>query len=173
MKTACALLLLLTLSACASTPFSTTVKQVDTARFMGEWYILAGRFTAFEKEVYNSRENFSWNEKENRVDIDFSYRFGDFSGEHKSLPQKAHIKNSPINTRWDVQPFWPLHFEHVIVALADDYSWAAIGVPDQKYLWIVARDWKNPSSSIDKAMSALRATGYSIQNLIEVPQKWP
>jgi apolipoprotein D and lipocalin family protein len=173
MKALFTFLISLQLVACASSEYKKTAEHVDIQRFMGDWYVLAGRFTSFEKEVYNSLEKYSWNEKQNRIDIDFSYRYGDFSGERKSLPQKAWIKDTTTNARWSVQPLWPLHFNYLIVAIADDYSWTAIGVPNQKYLWIMARDWQNPVPKVLHALNALTAAGYDVHNLVEVPQKWP
>ncbi|MFN7263067.1 MAG: lipocalin family protein, partial [Pseudobdellovibrionaceae bacterium] len=53
-----------------------TVAQVDIQKFMGDWYVLAGRFTPFEKEVHNAVEVYTWNEKEQRIDIGFTYNKG-------------------------------------------------------------------------------------------------
>ncbi|MDO8938641.1 MAG: lipocalin family protein [Methylicorpusculum sp.] len=149
-----------------------TVNAVEIPKFMGKWYVLAGRFTFFEKEVHNGVETYSWNEESQRIDIDFTYNRGSFNGELKSLPQKGWIYNTKTQAHWKVSPFWPLKFDYLIVALAEDYSWTAIGVPDQKYLWIMARDWKNPDSVVAAATRALKDAGYDAQNLVTVPHRW-
>jgi apolipoprotein D and lipocalin family protein len=177
-KTMKTLILSMACMLCACSSFASkeltmqTVNAVETPKFMGKWYVLAGRFTFFEKEVHNGVETYSWNEENQRIDIDFTYNRGGFDGELKSLPQKGWIYNTKTQAHWKVSPFWPLKFDYLVVALAEDYSWTAIGVPDQKYLWIMARDWKNPDSAVAAATRALKDTGYDAQNLITVPHRW-
>jgi apolipoprotein D and lipocalin family protein len=170
-KTAIPLMMILT--SCSSSSFMKTVDHIDLPRFMGDWYVLGGRFTYMEKEVYNSIERYTWNEKESRIDVDFTYRKGSFDGALKSIPQKAWIHNTDSNAHWKVSPFWPLKFDYLVLDLASDYSWTAIGVPSQKYLWIMARDWKSPAPIMSEAIERLKQKGYDTSNLVTVPHRWP
>ena len=145
---------------------------MELSKFMGSWYVLAGRFTILEKEVHNGLEKYTYIDKENYIDIDFTYNQGSFSGEKKAYPQKGYVVDPSSNTHWKISPLWPFKFDYLVLALADDYSWTAIGVPDQKYLWIMARDWKNPQPTIDAALKKLRAIGYDVENLKTVPHQW-
>ena len=140
---------------------------------MGDWYVLAGRFTFLEKNVHNGLERYTWNEAKQRVDIDFTYNKGALNGPKKSIPQKGWIFDKATNAHWKVSPLWPFKFDYLIVALAEDYSWTAIGVPDQKLLWIMARDWKNPEPTILEALKALDAQGYNTKDIVRVPHQWP
>lgn len=150
-----------------------TVDKVEIEKFMGDWYVLAGRFTFLEKNVHNGLERYTWNEKENRIDVDFTYNKDSLSGPKKSIPQKAWIFNQETKAHWKVSPLWPLKFDYLVVALDKNYRWTAIGVPNQKYLWIMARDWKNPESTVDEAVQYLNQIGYDTQNLVRVPHQWP
>ena len=123
----------LIVSSCSSTGYYKTVDKVELQKFMGDWYVLAGRFTFLETKVHNAVEKYSWNEKENRIDVDFTYNKGSLTGEKKTLPQKAWIENSATNAHWKVSPLWPLKFDYLVIDLASDYSWTAIGVPSQNY----------------------------------------
>lgn len=172
MKRLSVLLLSLLLTSCASKTRMKTVSSVDIKRFMGDWYVLAGRFTPFEVDVHNGLESYTWNEKEQRIDIGFTYNKGSLTGERKSIPQKGWIYNTETNAHWKVSPFWPLKFNYLIVALDEDYGWTAIGVPDQKYLWIMARDWKNQESVVKKAIEQLDKIGYNTKDLVIVPHSW-
>lgn len=150
-----------------------TVSNVDIQKFMGTWYVVAGRFTFLEVEVHNGVESYQWNASENRIDVDFTYRKGGFEGPVKSIPQKAWIENTTTNAHWKVSPFWPLKFDYLVVALGENYEWTAIGVPSQKYLWIMARDWRNPEPVIEAAKKELLSRGYDSSNLVTVPHQWP
>lgn len=150
----------------------TTVESVDINQFMGSWYVLAGRFTFLEKEVHNGVEKYTWNKEKDRIDVDFTYNKGGLNGPQKSIPQKAWIYNQSTKAHWKVSPLWPFKFDYLVVALDKNYQWTAIGVPDQKYLWIMARDWKNPESTIEDAIKQLNKVGYDTKNLVRVPQQW-
>jgi apolipoprotein D and lipocalin family protein len=156
-------------TSCSTTSYMNTVDKVEIPKFMGDWYVLAGRFTFLEKNVHNAIERYTWNEKENRIDVGFTYNKGSLQGEVKSLPQKAWIYNSKTNAHWKVSPLWPFKFDYLVIDLADDYSWTAIGVPSQNYLWIMARSPKNPELTVKEAIERLQAKGYNTENIVIVP----
>lgn len=162
--------LVLTLGACSSSnKYMKTVDKVDINKFMGKWYVLAGRFTYFEKQVHNGVETYTWNAAKQRIDIDFTYNQGSLAGPVKSMGQKGWIANKKTNAHWQVSPLWPLKFDFLVLALAPDYSWTAIGVPSQKYLWIMARSTAAAAVVIKNAVAELRALGYDTGNLTLVP----
>lgn len=150
-----------------------TVDKVDLQKFMGDWYVLAGRFTFLEVDVHNGLERYTWNESEKRIDIDFTYNKGSLTGPQKSIPQKGWVYNQDSSAHWKVSPMWPFKFSYLVVALDESYRWTAVGVPDQKYLWIMARDWRDPEPIISEAIRQLEAKGYDAKNLVRVPQQWP
>jgi apolipoprotein D and lipocalin family protein len=156
--------------ACSSQPIK-TVEKVDLKKFEGPWYVLAGRFTSFEKEVHNGIESYKLNPDADNIEISFNYNKGSFTGEKKSIPQTGWVVNKETNAHWKVRPWWPLKFDYLIVALADDYSWTAIGVPSQKYLWIMARDWENPEPTIEAAVKKLNEVGYDSTIDVRVPHQ--
>ncbi len=155
---------------CASKPLI-TAENVDIQRFMGQWYVLAGRFTSFEKGVHNGIETYALNPDEDHIQIGFTYNQDSLTGEVKSIPQKGWVYNKDTKAHWKVQPWWPLRFNYLIVAVADDYSWTAVGVPSQEYLWIMARDWHNPEATIKTATDKLKQLGYDSTIKTTVPHK--
>lgn len=169
MKKISKLIFLFWFTSCSSTGYRNTVDKVDLPKFMGDWYVLAGRFTFLEKQVHNALERYTWNDKENRIEIDFTYNKGSLTGEKKSLPQKGWIENKNTNAHWKISPLWPFKFDYLVLDLADDYSWTAIGVPNQSYLWIMARSTKNAEATIKEATSRLQAKGYNVENIVVVP----
>ena len=156
---------------CSSMDFRNTVHKVEINKFMKKWYVIKGRTTIFEKDAYNSTEEYTWNSKENRIDIDFTYNKGSLEGKEKSIPQKAWIENDKTNAHWKVSPLWPLRFDYLIIGLADDYSWTAIGVPSGKYLWIMAASPDIEAREINKAIEYVESIGYPTQNLKTIHHK--
>ena len=145
--------------------FDKTVAHVDRDRFMGSWYVMAGRFTSFEKNVFNSIEKYTWLEDKQRIQIDFSYNKGSLTGPVKKIPQTGWIVNHETNATWKISPFWPLKFTYLIIGLDPNYEWTAIGVPNQNYLWIMAKDPKISPLKIQEAIQYVASIGYSIEDL--------
>jgi len=125
-----------------------------------------------ESGAHNAVEIYTWNKKEDRIDIDFTLIKDSFEGKKKSIPQKGWIQNSQTNAHWKVSPFWPLKFNYLVIALADDYSWSVIGVPGQEWIWIMATDWKMDDEKLNMIIKRVADMGYSVDAIKRVPQKW-
>jgi apolipoprotein D and lipocalin family protein len=158
--------------ACSSVPYTKTVEELDFERFMGKWYVLAARGTGPEAEAYNSVEVYTWNEEKERIDIDFTYLDKGFEGKKKSIPQKGWIENETTKAHWKVSPFWPLKFDYLIIDIDQDYEWVIIGVPNQKWVWIMARNWKVSKAKLDSLILRVKKLGYRHDDIRVVPQQW-
>lgn len=149
-----------------------TVDYVDIERFMGKWYVITSRATSFEEGAHNAIETYTWNEKKNRIDIAFDYLKDGFDGKKKSMPQKATIENTETNAHWKVNPFLWFKFDYLVIGLADDYSWTVIGVPDQKYVWIMAKDYDMSDEKLKEIVDKMAATGYDMSGMVAIPHKY-
>ncbi len=161
------------LLSCSSTTYHKTVDYVDIDRFMGDWFVLAARGTFLEEGQHNSVETYTWNEKEKRIDVNFVFNKDSLDGEQKVLTQKAWIEDTKTNAHWKIQLFWPLKFDYLVVALDPKYEWVAIGVPDEKYLWIMSRKYSNDyaSKTVAKGIKQLDELGYNTSELILIPHR--
>ncbi len=159
----------LNMFSCSShSKYSDIVPELAMSKFMGSWYVQSGRFTPFEKDVYNGHEKYTWNQKEQRIDIEFTYNKGSFDGELKSIPQKGWIFNATTNSHWKVSPLWPLKFDYLVIGLAPDYSWTVIGVPDQKYVWIMTREKQFDRDKLNQIVNEMKKKNYDMDNLVLV-----
>lgn len=165
------LMYLSVLAGCSGVKYNKTVESVDIQRFMGDWYVIAGRTTFLEKGATNSLEKYSWNAAEERIDIDFTFNKKKFDGPLKSIPQKAWIHNKDTNAHWKVQPFWPLKLDYLVIALDKNYEWTVIGVPNQAYLWLMARAKNMDQSQIDEILKQVAQTGYDISDITNIPHE--
>lgn len=172
MRKLCLIQFVLLIMGCASMKYKKTVSKVELDRFMGKWYVIAGRFTYFEQGAHNAVENYSWNEKHNRVDINFTYNKDSLKGEEKNITQKGWIKIKKTNAYWEVSPLWPFKFDYLVIDLDKDYQWTVVGVPSQKYVWIMARNWKMDSKKLDEIIDRIQSKGYDIKNIKRVPHAW-
>lgn len=161
------------LSSCSSMPkYETQINQVDLQKFMGKWYVVAGRFTFLEKEVHNGIETYEYDKVNEKIIIGFNYNKGSFNGPVKSVPQTGWVYNKTTNAHWKVSPFWPLKLDYLIVGLAPDYSWTVIGVPNQNYVWIMARDYNMTQAQLDQIIDEMKKRNYNMNDLVKVPHRY-
>jgi apolipoprotein D and lipocalin family protein len=151
--------------------FKHTVEHVDIPKFMGTWYVWAGRTTFLESGAYSSIEKYTWNDKDERIDIDFTFHKGSFDGNLKSIPQKAWIFNKMTNAHWKVQPFWPFKLDYLVIDLDSDYQWTAIGVPSGAYLWIMGRVPVVSDKELNQIIDRVKSLGYPVEDVVRVPQQ--
>lgn len=172
MKLLTTLLLLTNISCTTTSDFRKTVDKVEINKFMKKWYVIAGRVTMMENGAHNSVEEYTWNKDEERIDVNFYYNKDSFDGKIKKIPQKAWIEDNQTNAYWSVSPFWPLKFDYLIIDLAPDYSWTVVGVPSQKWVWIMAQDWSMDDDTLATIIQRIKKLGYNTDEIIRIPQKW-
>ena len=99
------------LTSCSSIPkYESQITDVNLPKFMGQWYVMAGRFTPLEKDVYNAIETYAYDKEKDKINIGFKYHKGGFTGPEKTIPQTGWVYNKTSNAHWKVSPFWPLKF---------------------------------------------------------------
>ena len=60
--------------------------------------------------------------------------------------------------------------DYWVVGLAVDYSWATVGSPDRKYLWILGRTSSIDTAAYAAALEAARSNGFDVARLIRTEQ---
>lgn len=155
----------------SSQEFRQTVPKVDLNRFMGKWYVIASRPTSFEEGAYNAIEIYTYNQERDQIDIQFTFNKDSLTGPVKSIPQTGYIIDRENNSYWKVSPFWPLKFDYLIIDLESSYQWSVIGVPDQKYIWIMARTPTLPETTYNQILERVKGLGYNVSNLKKIENK--
>jgi apolipoprotein D and lipocalin family protein len=153
---------------CSSMDYKRTASEVNIPRFMGKWYVIAGRFTFLESDAYNSTELYVWNEGESRIDVTFSYNKDSLTGERKSMHQKAWVEKGSNGAWWKISPFWPIKMDYLVLDVDPDYQWCAVGVPNQNYLWIMHREQNPERSQIEAVIAGLKERKYRTDKLVWV-----
>lgn len=167
------LCLALALQACQSTPpYDKTVDFVDIDHYLGKWYVAASRPTMFETDAYNATETYTRNGKTGKIDVDFHYNKGAFDGPIKSMPQTAYVFDQKSNAHLKIGVwFLPFDLDYLIIMLDPAYQWTVVGVPNQKYLWVMSRSPSMSDEQLQYILAQVQTNGYSIANVKRVPQQ--
>ncbi|MDI1253410.1 lipocalin family protein [Thermomonas sp.] len=158
---------------CAHTPPTISpVANVDLQKFMGDWYVIANIPSYPEREAYNAVESYVL-QPDGRIETTFRFRKGGFDAPVKIMHPVGRVVAGTNNAVWDMQVFWPIKAEYVIVGLNDDYSQTIIGRSKRDYAWVMARTPTISEQDYQAALSKLKVLGYSLDKLRKVPQQWP
>jgi len=158
-------ILIFILLAIEITGFSQTLQTVDTVdlnRYCGQWYEIASYPARFQKGCHCTTAEYEIVPGKDIIRItNRCIRFSKGRSRIAVAHAKAYPDKGSANAKLRVQFFWPFRGDYYIIGLAGDYSWAIIGHPERKYLWILSRDSFMPSQKYDDILNIVRERGYS------------
>lgn len=128
-----------------------TVNYVDIDRYLGKWYQIASIPQPFQNGCTNSRAEYS-SIDQNRISVKNTC---DFYGEPFVVSGVARIVDNVTNAKLKVKLTSPFEGDYWIIELDENYSWAVVGTPDRKNLWILSRSEKMSDSLYDTLTSKI------------------
>lgn len=163
------LLLLFALIGCKSYPELPVVSHVDLNKYIGKWYEIAAFPQSFEKGCYCTTAEY--NIKEDYIEVINTCRKNGINGEINQAKGKAFVKDNQSNAKLSVQFFWPFRGDYWIIELAEDYSYAVVGDPSRKYLWILSRSPKMSDDIYNMLLEKIKSKGFDITKLKKAIQE--
>lgn len=148
------------------------VKQVDLAKFMGDWYVIAVIPTAIETDVYNAIENYQLND-DGTIATTFTFNKGAFDGKAKKYEPKGFIRPDTGNALWGMQFIWPIKAEFRIAYIDATYQTTIIARNARDYVWLMARTPQISDEEYVKLTTIIKDWGYDMSKLVKVPQQTP
>lgn len=153
-------------SACSQETNVKTVPQVDLNQYLGKWYEIATIPQSFQKDCSCVTAEYSLSDK-GYIIVENKCTKGGVNGEKKSIKGKAFVVKNSGNAKLKVQFFWPFKGNYWVIDLAPDYSYAVVGDPTKKYLWILCRNDKMDEKTYQEILSRLKAIGYDLSKLVK------
>lgn len=140
-----------------------TVAAVDVERYLGRWHEIARLPNSFEENCFNVTADYSRNDDGSiRVLNTCRDKEGNVT---ETADGEARIVDAATNARLEVSFFGPFWGDYWIIGLADDYSWALVGEPSGRYLWILARSTEISPELTTDLLSRLTSLGYDTTKL--------
>ena len=141
-----------------------TVPSVDLKKYAGKWYEIAALPQRFQKGCHCTTAEYTLTDKgyvivENRCNKNSS------NGKQSYIKGKAFVVENSGNAKLKVQFFWPFKGKYWIIDLADDYSYAVVGHPNRKYLWILSRTPQMDETLYQQIIGRIKEKGFDISKI--------
>jgi apolipoprotein D and lipocalin family protein len=108
------------------------VPEVDLARYMGDWYVIANIPYFAEKNCFDSIESYALR-ADGDIDNWFTCRKHSFDAPMKRRATARAVVDDPVsNARWHVKFFKIISVKYVILELDRNYQWVVVGHPSRK-----------------------------------------
>lgn len=146
-----------------------TEAHVDLVRYIGRWYEIARFPNSFEEGCQAVTATYSSN-PDGTIKVVNRCRKGALDGPEEASEGTARIVDTATNAKLAVTFFWPFEGDYWVIGLADDYSWAMVGEPSGRYLWLLARTPQIPPDLKAALTAKAKALGYNTDALYWTPQ---
>ena len=148
------------------------VPSLDLPRYAGLWYEVARLPNRFEEKCAGDvTAEYTLKEKGRiRVVNRCRKRDGKLTeavGEAKRADRSG--PNSKLKVRFapGLLSFLPFVWgDYQIIELAPDYTYAVVGAPDRKYLWVLARNPRMDEATYLRLLDAARSQGFDVSRMI-------
>lgn len=143
---------------------NSTVKHLDTQRFLGRWFEIARFDHKFERGMQYVTAEYSIR-PDGKIKVKNT---GKKNGRTKVNVGKAKLTKTPGLLR--VSFFGPFYSDYRIMMIDYDRGYALIGSSSNKYLWILSRTPSLSDEITDRILTEARCRGYNIDDLLWVVQ---
>jgi apolipoprotein D and lipocalin family protein len=136
-------------------------KSVDLQRYLGRWYEVARYEQSFQKDCEAVTADYSLRD-DGKIKVVNTCRKPD--GKVTDAVGKAKIVDPATGAKLKVSFFGPFFGDYWVLDRAEDYSWAIVGEPSGRYLWILSREAvpANRAALIER----VRVLGYDTAPLV-------
>lgn len=156
------------LGACSGAAGQATVPQpakpVELNLYLGRWYELARYDMIFERGCEGVTADYAMR-PDGKVRVLNTCRQGAQDGPIKTAEGRAKVVPGSDGAKLKVAFFGPFYADYWVLDRADDYSWAIVGEPSRKYLWILSRDATPGDAAVSALVARTAALGYDTSRL--------
>lgn len=154
------------LCSCATPlPPPATVPSVDLARYAGEWHEIEAFPTWFQRGCTAATAVYTPHPDGTIKVVNTCRR----RGQPATIEGTARPVPGSNNAKLKVRFFGPFEGDYWILDLDPDYRWAAVGHPNRRYLWILARTPHLDPDRLGRIRARLAAQGFDVGQLRPTP----
>lgn len=139
-------------------------RSVELNRYLGRWYEIARYEAGFQRGCEAVTADYSVRD-DGMIRVVNSCRQGSVTGEARQSEGRARVVDTATGAKLKVSFFGPFWGDYWVLDRAEDYSWAIVGEPSGRYLWLLSRV-PHPEPQARAAIEARAAVlGYDLSLL--------
>jgi len=142
-------------------------KPVELAKYLGKWYEIARYEQSFQKGCEGVSAEYALR-GDGKISVRNACRRPD--GKLSVASGKAKVVDPVSNAKLKVSFFGPFYGDYWVLDRAEDYSWAIVGEPSGRYLWLLAREATPATEMVEAQIARARSLGYDTSMLIRTKQ---
>jgi len=146
-------------------------EDVDLARFMGDWYVIANIPTFIEEGAHNAVESYRLAD-DGTIETTFTFRKDAFDGPEKRYTPRGFVREGTGNAVWGMRFVWPVKADYRIAYVDTGYTQTVIGREARDYVWIMARSPVITDADYERLVAFAASQGYDATRIRRVPQRW-
>jgi apolipoprotein D and lipocalin family protein len=137
-------------------------RAVDLGRYVGLWYEIGRYENPFERGCEAVTASYSLRE-DSLVGVVNSCREGAPDGPERSIEGGARVVEGSGNAKLKVSFFGPFFVgDYWVLDRAEDYSWAIVGEPSGRFLWLLSRDAQPSETTLGLIRDRTAELGYDL-----------
>lgn len=148
-----------------------TVSYVDLKKYTGTWFEIARYPNRFQKKCIGNVQATYTLRSNSKISV--LNQCLEESGKTKIANGKAVVTDSVTNSKLKVTFFWPFYGNYWILDLDQNYTYAVVGEPDRKYLWILSRTPEIDPHLYSEILERIKDQGYDTTKLIRTKHSTP
>jgi apolipoprotein D and lipocalin family protein len=147
------------------------VDHVDVQRYIGKWFEIARLPFKYQEGCNCTTAEYSIIDSET-VRVINTCRKDSSKGKIDQATGKAFVVEGSNNAKLRVQFFWPFRGDYWIIDLdKENYTYAVVGTPSRKNLWILCRTPKMDELLFNALVDKCKVKGFDISKLIRTNQQ--
>ena len=146
------------------------ISKIDYKAFEGKWYSLYSIPTLMDKNWKQTTETYTLKD-DDHFDVLTTYH-KEGNPEEKTITSKLFFDHDKPDGDMKAQFLWPFKIGYWIIEIGDDYSYVVVGHPDEKYLFIMARQPKMEADLLVDIIENCRVMGYDVSELVSQEHFW-
>ena len=152
------------ITGCATkNPNIKSIPKLDLNRYLGSWYEIARFEHSFEKGCKNVKATYLLKD-DDKIEVVNSCTDITTNKKREAVGEAIRVDNT--NSKLKVSFFWPFYGDYWVIILADDYSYAVVSEPTQKYLWILSREKTLEKEILKNILNKLKELDFDTSKLI-------
>jgi len=148
-----------------------TVPYVDLNQYLGTWYEIASFPMFFQRGCVATKATYTAR-PDGTIDVLNECRKDSFTGPLKKANGVAKVVDPKTQSKLKVR-FFLFWGDYWIIDLDEEYRFAVVSEPRQKYLWILSRTPVLEESIYQGILARLKAQGFDLSRLQMTPQPLP